>query len=93
LEPGLLASYIDAFLVVTLRPGLGPTDYAPMIGSIQPATSRTLMEIGEQARIRQAPLHLVDSRIHPESRRQRQYFLTSKGYALACRVGMMLQDH
>jgi hypothetical protein len=91
LEPNLPASYIDAFLAVALRPGQGPTDYAAMIGTIQPVASRTLMEIGESARTRTAPLHLVASHPHPESRRQIAYDLTPKGYTLAYRVGMMLQ--
>ncbi len=51
------------------------------------------MEIGEQARIREAPLHLLESRIHPENRRQRCYFETPKSYALACMAGMMLQEY
>lgn len=91
LEPNLPASYIDAFLAVALRPGQGPTDYAVMLGTIQPVASRTLMEIGESARTRATPLHLVASYPHPESRRQVMYQLTPKGYTLAYRVGMMLQ--
>ncbi|MCJ2067859.1 hypothetical protein MKK75_03380 [Methylobacterium sp. J-030] len=91
LEPNLPASYIDAFLAVALRPGLGPTDYASILGTIQPVASRTLMEIGKSARIRATSLHLVESRPHPENRRQIMYHLTPKGYALAYRVGMMLQ--
>lgn len=91
LEPALPASYIDTFLAVALRPGQGPTDYAAMLGTIQPVASRTLMEIGESARTRSSSLHLVESRPHPESRRQIMYHLTPKGFALAYRVGNMLQ--
>lgn len=91
LMPGLPAGYIDAFLAVALKPGLGPTDYAKVLGTAQPIMSRVLMEIGEQARGREEPLHLVVSRRHPENRRQICYYLTAKGYALALRIGLMIQ--
>lgn len=93
MSPGLPATYIDAFLAVALNPGHGPTEYARMVGTSQPIMSRTLLEIGEQARLRDEPLHLVVSRRHPESRRQIQYYLTAKGYALALRVGLIVQGH
>lgn len=91
LEPNLPAAYIDTYLAVVLKPGLGPTDYAAMLGTIQPTASRLLMEVGDNPRSRLAPLNLVEHRPHPESRRQIQYHLTPKGYAFAYRVGMMLQ--
>lgn len=91
LEPNLPAAYIDAYLAVALKPGLGPSDYAVMLGTIQPTASRLLMEIGDNPRNRADRLNLVEHRPHPESRRQIQYHLTPKGYALAYRVGMMLQ--
>ncbi len=91
LQPGIPTSYVDMFLAVALRPGLGPSEYASMVGTIQPMASRTLMEIGGHSRVRDTPLHLVSSQPHPESRRQVQYLLTPKGYALAHRVGWMLK--
>lgn len=91
LEPNLPTAYLDAYLAVALKPGLGPSDYAVMLGTIQPSASRLLMEVGDNPRSRVAPLDLVEPRPHPESRRQIMYHLTPKGYALAYRVGMMLQ--
>ena len=89
--PAMPTAYLDAFLAVALKPGLGPTEYAKMLGSTQPIMSRLLLEIGEQSREREEPLHLVVSRRHPENRRQICYFLTSKGYALALRIGLMIE--
>lgn len=91
LEPNLPAAHSDTYLAVALRPGLGPSDYAVTLGTIQPSASRPLMEIGDNPRSRAAPLNLVEHHPHPESRRQIQYQLTPKGYALAYRVGTMLQ--
>ena len=90
LEPNLPAAYIDTYLAVALKPGLGPSDYAVMLGTIQPTASRLLMEVGDNPRSRAAPLNLVEHHPHPGSRRQIQYHLTPKGYALAYRVGMLL---
>lgn len=91
LYPAMPSAYLDAFLAVALSPGLGPTDYARMTGTTQPVMSRLLLEIGEQSREREEPLHLVVSRRHPGNRRQICYFLTSKGYALALRIGLLIE--
>lgn len=91
IEQNLPAAYIDTFLAVALKPGQGPTDYAMMLGTLQPSASRLLGEIGGHPRTRATALHLVEAHPHPESRRNIMYYLTPKGYALAYRVGGMLQ--
>ena len=91
LYPAMPTAYLDAFLAVALSPGLGPTEYAKLTGTTQPIMSRLLLEIGEQSREREEPLHLVVSRRHPGNRRQICFFLTSKGYALALRMGLMIE--
>jgi hypothetical protein len=75
-------SYLAAFLTVARHPGLGPTGYAKLLGTIQPIMSRILLEIGRQARAREEGLGVVDSEIDPDNFRQRKYFLTPTGLRL-----------
>jgi len=81
-EPKMTAGYIAAFMAVARHPGQGPTDYARMLGTVQPVMSRTLLEIGKKARQREEGLGLVDSESDPGDLRQSRYFLTTKGKLL-----------
>lgn len=82
LEGRMPSSYIDAFLAVALEPGKGPTAYAKDINSIQPITSRVLLEIGPKARTKENALELVDRQQSPTSFRDQEYFLTPRGRKL-----------
>jgi hypothetical protein len=57
----LAAAPLAAFLTVARHPGLGPTGYAKLLGTIQPIMSRILLEIGRKARAREEGLGLVDN--------------------------------
>jgi len=73
------SSYMEAFTVVAMEPGKGPTGYAEDMGTIQPIASRVLLEIGPKARQRPQALELVDRQQKPDNWREQEYFLTSKG--------------
>jgi hypothetical protein len=76
------SSYIDAFLLVALKPGASPTDYARDLGTIQPIASRILLELGNHPRARDHELALVDRVQSPTSLVKQEYFLSPKGYRL-----------
>ena len=78
-DPKMPSSYISAFLAVARKPGFGPSEYAKMIGTIQPIMSRVLLEIGPRSREGGAGYGLVDRVVHEESLRNQRYFLTPKG--------------
>jgi len=92
-EPKMTSGYIAAFLAVARHPGQGPTDYAKMLGTIQPIMSRTLLEIGKKARTRQEGLGLVDSEANPDDLRLNRYFLTSKGRMLYKDIQDILEQY
>jgi hypothetical protein len=86
-DPKMPTSYVSAFLSVAMRPGEGPTEYARMMGTIQPIVSRILLEIGPKARRGNGPgLGLVDRVVHESSLRNQRYFLTAKGRHLLSNV-------
>ncbi len=86
-HPKMPTSYAQAFLAVAMHPGQGPTEYAKMIGTMQPIASRILLEIGIKARERDDDgLGLVDRQTDPANLRQQKYFLTGKGAALMNRL-------
>lgn len=84
--PNMPLGYLHMLLWVSMKPGLGPTEYAKLTGTTQPIASRVLLEIGPQARERQEPLNLVSRCVSPHSLRQVEYRLTPKGEALVRRV-------
>lgn len=86
LEPRMPSSYIDAFLTVALKPGLGPTEYARELHTLQPIASRILMEIGNYARERENALGLVDRQLSSTSAAKHEYFLTPDGRRLMAQV-------
>lgn len=91
IHPKIPASYIATYLAVALKPGLGPTEYARELGTIQPIASRMLLEIGP--RIRQGEmtgLDLVARRISPENLRSTEYTLSPQGLRVARRIGRIL---
>ncbi len=79
LEGRIPSSYMDAFLLVAITPGLGPTEYARGLGTSQPVASRILLELGTHARERDTQLDLVDRRPSALSLARQEYFLTAKG--------------
>lgn len=84
--PGMPLSYLHALLWVAMKPGLGPTEYAKLMGSSQPVASRVLLEVGCKARERQEPLQLVSRNYSAHSLRQTECRLTPKGEALMRKV-------
>lgn len=93
IDPDLTLSYAEAFLAVAEKPGHGPTEYAKSLGSVQPVVSRLLHELGSRSRRKERTegLGLVEWNIHPESLRNKQYFLTPKGESLKEKVVAILQ--
>jgi DNA-binding MarR family transcriptional regulator len=89
-EPRMPSSYMEAFLVVALKPGYGPTEYAKELGTIQPIASRILLEIGAQPRGGTEGLGLVDRRVSDESLRNQEYYLTPKGKELLRKIAAAL---
>jgi DNA-binding MarR family transcriptional regulator len=83
IDPNMSSSYIAAFLAVARKPGLGPTEYAKDLGTIQPIASRILQEIGQKSRYDgREPLKLVDNQLSATSLRNKEYFLTPRGQLL-----------
>lgn len=83
ISPRMTASYMSGFLAVARNPGCGPTEYAKMLGTIQPIASRILLELGSHSRNEgKEGLGLVDRVVSPTSLRNQQYFLTPKGRKL-----------
>lgn len=82
LYPAMPSSYIAAFLAVASKPGLGVTEYAKDLGTIQPIMSRILLEIGRKSRLRKEGLGLVDVSPDPQDLRINRHFLTPKGRTL-----------
>lgn len=91
IDPKIPSSYVAAFMAVAMKPGQGPTEYAKMLGTIQPIASRVLLEIGIKAREREKALGLVDRVADPNNLRQQMYYLTPKGKALFRQVMDILE--
>ncbi|ACA19282.1 transcriptional regulator, MarR family [Methylobacterium sp. 4-46] len=86
MNPRMSITYAMGFLMVANRPGLGPTDYAPMLGTTQPIMSRMLLDLGPKTRDKPEGLGLLERRVSPESLRQVCYTLTAKGEELATKI-------
>jgi len=78
-EPAFPASYMAAFLLVALKPGGGPTDYAPHLGTIPPIASRMFLEIGDKARAGGPGYGLITRKHDMDDLRATNYMLTPKG--------------
>lgn len=91
IDPKMPSSYVATFLAVAMKPGMGPTEYAKMTGTIQPIASRILLEIGIKARERDNPLGLVDRDADPNNLRQQRYFLTAKGRAVLRQITNLME--
>lgn len=85
-EPAMPTSYMAAFLIVALKPGLGVARYADELGMIRPIASRILLEIGKKTRTGGPGLGLVDSVQSSEDLRYFNYFLTADGRRLLAKV-------
>lgn len=79
IESAFPASYMAAFLLVALRPGGGPTDYAKYLQTIPPIASRMLLEVGERQRNGKPGCGLIERHQSIEDFRQTHYTLTPKG--------------
>lgn len=86
------ASYMMAFMLVAHKPGGGPTDYAPALGTIPPIASRMLLEIGEHARRGGDGYGLIERTTNPEDLRAVSLRLTRKGRELWARISRDLGD-
>lgn len=93
IDPKMPTSYVSAYLAVARKPGLGPTQYAKMCGTIQPIMSRILLDMGSYSRDKSGPgLELVDRVVDDVSLRNQRYYLTSKGRQLKSQIMRYLSD-
>lgn len=79
IELAFPASYMATFLLVALKPGGGPTDYARYLGTKPPVASRMLLEVGERRRNGKPGCGLIERHQSSEDFRQTHYTLTPKG--------------
>jgi hypothetical protein len=89
LSPTIPVAYMEAFLVVCLKPGLGATDYMKDMGTIQPVMSRMLLHLGNKERrkeLDESGFQLIDSVPDRADLRRHRSYLTVKGKRLLNRV-------
>jgi DNA-binding MarR family transcriptional regulator len=79
IESAFPASYMAAFLLVALKPGGGPTDYAKHLGTVPPVASRMLLEVGEKQRNGKPGCGLIERHQDINDFRATHYTLTPKG--------------
>lgn len=94
LSPTIPVAYMEAFLVVCLKPGGGSTDYMKDMGTIQPIMSRMLLTLGNKERRKPADesgYKLVETSPDPLDMRRNRTFLTAKGKTLLNRVVRQIQ--
>lgn len=85
-NPGMSANYIKALMLVALKPGGGPTDYAKDLELTSGNVSRTMLELGERTRDGDPGLGLVVRHTGSSDFREVHYFLTPKGRAFLKKV-------
>lgn len=78
--------HVIAYLLVAIEEGLGPTEYGAKVGVQQPVMSRTLLDIGDRNRHREAGFGWITQRPDPMHLSRNQSMLTDTGVALANRV-------
>ncbi|WP_346895685.1 hypothetical protein [uncultured Roseibium sp.] len=93
LSPEMNLSQLSAFLVAALHQPTGEDERPPTIRELAtlselPYTSmsRHYRYLGERQRHGKEGLGLVDVRIDPDNKRQKQVYLTSNGSALAKKI-------
>lgn len=83
----LTANNIAAFLAVANSPDLGPTEYAKLLGTMQPVASRWLLDLGPKGREGSEGMGLLEREPDLMNLRQVRYCLSDRGITLARRVG------
>lgn len=81
----LPVSYMQAFLAVAMRPGLGVTDYCDDVETIAPIMSRILLHLGSKERGKEqgeSGFQLIESAPDPANLRRKRTYLTPKGNLL-----------
>lgn len=74
---------VATFLLVALDEGKSKTEYMRRAGVERSTMSRHLLDLGEHTRRKDGEgLGLVTSRLHPESLREHQVYLTTRGRSL-----------
>lgn len=84
------ASYMAAFLMVAIKPGLGTSEYARRLGMLQPVASRILLEIGQKARTGEPGLGWIDGVSDLQDMRTKRMFVTPKGRAVLRKLNTAL---
>lgn len=83
----MTANNIAAFLAVANSPDLGPTEYAKLLGTMQPVASRWLLDLGPKGREGSEGMGLLEREPDLMNLRQVRYRLSDRGMSLAKRVG------
>ncbi len=86
IDGSISANYLQAFILVALKPGRGSTEYARDLGLAQAVVSRILLEIGKKSRMGGEGLGLVDSVHDPKDLRLKRNYLTPKGRELLRKI-------
>lgn len=76
-------SFMKMFLEITLKEGLGPTDYAERLGKIKGPASRIINILGDHPRNTEKTHGLIEKIDDPQDQRKTHIFLTAKGEILA----------
>lgn len=92
LDHKIPSSQIHAFLAVCAKPGLGPSEYAKLLGTTQPIASRMLLELGQKDRTGTQGMDLVDSKRDIENLRIYKQFLTPKGRRLLNQILRIMKE-
>lgn len=86
LSPAITANYVTALMLVALKPGGGPTDYAKDLETSSGVVSRWMLELGERARDGGEGWGLIRRSSGSEDFREVHYTLTPKGRAFVKRL-------
>jgi DNA-binding MarR family transcriptional regulator len=79
LNPAITGNHIASLLLVALKPGGGPTDYAKDLETTSGIVSRWMLELGERSRDGGEGFGLVDRRGGSVDLREVHYTLSPKG--------------
>lgn len=81
LNAGISGNLVKCLLLVSLKPGGGPTDYAKDLEVTSGQVSRWMLELGERGRNNHAGHGLIQRLGGSEDLREVHYVLTPKGRA------------
>ena len=83
---------VQAFLLVAEEEGLSVGEYARRANMSMSTMSRNLLDIGDRNRHMEEGMGLVTGRANSMNLREKEYFLTDKGRALAHAISRQMRN-